>query len=92
MAQSQDSGLRMTIMPIKLDDQSTWPLPGSIWRHRNGNSYRVNHFTNVEQDRQDEYPTMIDYSNVHNRKRYSRKLIDWDRSMKPEMDAASGKS
>ena len=68
-------------MTIKLDDPTTWPEQGSEWRHKNGNIYQVHCFTNIETDRQDEYPTTIVYMNVVNWKMYSRRLIDWDRSM-----------
>lgn len=66
---------------IKLDDHMTWPRVGSVWSHTNGNRYMVHDFTNVETDRQDEYPTTIVYRNMDNGKLYSRRLIDWERSM-----------
>jgi hypothetical protein len=69
------------MQPIDLNDPRTWPIPGSIWRHRNGNFYRVFMFANTEQDRQDEYPTTIVYTNIKNGHQYSRRLDDWDRSM-----------
>jgi len=69
---------------IRLDDPRSWPKHGSIWLHRNGNRYRVYLYTNIESERQDEYPTTIVYQNVANLKLYSRRLVDWSRSMTAE--------
>lgn len=69
---------------IFLEDMKTWPTLQSLWQHRNGNVYRVLMFTNVETDRQREYPTTIVYQNIKSGNRYSRRLIDWDRSMAPK--------
>ena len=66
---------------INLDDPDTWPIPGTVWQHTNGNVYRVYLFTNVQPERQDRYPTTIVYQNVENMEMYSRKLVDWERSM-----------
>lgn len=66
---------------IDLSNEDTWPLAGSLWQHYNGIIYRVTCYTNVETTRQDKYPTTIVYENVKNSKLYSRKLIDWERSM-----------
>lgn len=66
---------------IDLDDHMSWPRIGSIWNHRNGSTYAVDCFTNIETDRQDRYPTTIVYRNTNNGKCYSRPLIDWERSM-----------
>lgn len=68
-------------MKVNLADHMTWPQIGSVWTHRNGNSYCVVDFTNVENERQDEYPTTIIYRNIGNGNKYSRRLDDWDRSM-----------
>jgi hypothetical protein len=68
-------------MTIELENRRTWPEIGSLWRHHNGNRYRVIMITNVESGRQEQYPTTVVYSNVDNGRSYSRKLIDWDRSM-----------
>lgn len=68
-------------MEVSLNDANTWPQVRSIWKHHSGRQYVVVTFANVEQDRQDEYPTTIVYDNIMNGKRYSRKLSDWDRSM-----------
>ena len=73
-------------MPIELEDPVTWPGMGTVWTHRNGNRYRVTMFTNVETDRQEEYPTTIVYRNTKNHRLYSRRLVDWDRSMTPVQD------
>lgn len=66
---------------IELSNHMTWPRVGSVWSHHNGNIYRVLDYTNVESDRQDDYPTTIIYQNTANGKKYSRKLVDWARSM-----------
>lgn len=70
-------------MDIDLKKPSTWPPLGTFWRHHSGRVYVVVDFTNVEQDRQDEYPTTIVYQNVQDHKKYSRRLVDWSRSMTP---------
>lgn len=66
---------------ITLDNHMTWPRVGSVWEHHNGNRYEVLDYTNIETDRQDKYPTTIIYRNVRNLKKYSRPLLDWERSM-----------
>lgn len=66
---------------IDLNNRKTWPKVGSAWEHRNGNIYRVVMYTNRATDRQDEYPTTIVYRNVNNNENYSRRLVDWERSM-----------
>lgn len=66
---------------INLENHMTWPRIGSVWQHHNGNHYSVILFTNVETDKQDTYPTTIVYRNISNLKYYSRKLMDWNRSM-----------
>ena len=67
-------------MKIDLADPSTWPEPGTAWRHHSGRIYVVLDYTNVESDRQDEYPTTIVYANAQSNKKYSRRLVDWKRS------------
>jgi len=67
---------------IDLNNMDTWPEARSLWQHHNGNVYRVICYTNIETTKQDTYPTTIVYENVNNFKLYSRKLIDWERSMK----------
>lgn len=78
----------------RLRNEPTSPLPPfpelrSTWRHKNGNLYRVEALTNVESDRQTEYPTTIVYSNVENGKWYSRAFTRWHSSMTLEQDAWS---
>lgn len=68
---------------IVLEDARTWPEINTLWEHRNGNQYTVLDFTNIESENQSHYPTTIIYRNVQNGKRYSRPLMDWDRSMNP---------
>jgi hypothetical protein len=63
------------------DDLPEFPVIGSVWEHTNGNLYRVEEITNQETARQDQYPTSVSYRNIKNGKPYSRKLIDWHRSM-----------
>ncbi|MEE9923742.1 MAG: hypothetical protein PBV01_10320 [Brucella anthropi] len=58
-----------------------YPTPGSVWQHRNGNSYAVVLISNAESERQEKYPTTVVYRNVENGKVYNRKLSDWHRSM-----------
>jgi len=70
-------------MDIDLTDQMTWPNLETQWRHRNGNVYKVLFYTNIEPGRQTEYPTTVVYENVANGNRYSRRLVDWHRSMTP---------
>jgi len=65
-----------------------FPAIGSLWRHKNGNLYRVTDITNVETARQDEYPTSVIYRNVNNGKAYSRKLVRWHGWMTLVEDAA----
>jgi len=43
--------------------------------------YMVILLTNLEPERQDEYPTTVVYQNILNGNCYSRRLIDWERSM-----------
>lgn len=71
---------------ITVEDRTSWPSIHSIWQHHNGNHYEVILFTNLETDRQDDYPTTIVYRNTRNHKIYSRRLIDWDRSMTKVVD------
>lgn len=54
-----------------------FPINDSVWEHRNGNQYRVLFLTNVETERQDEYPTTVVYMNINNGKLYSRPLSRW---------------
>lgn len=68
-------------MTVKLEDHMTWPRVNSVWSHRNGNVYQVLDYTNVESDRQDDYPTTVVYRNLDDGRKYSRRLVDWDRSM-----------
>lgn len=53
------------------------PERDSVWEHRNGNVYKVICLTNVEHERQDEYPTTVVYYNIDNYKFYSRPLSKW---------------
>lgn len=64
------------------------PMSGTRWRHRNGNMYRVLFWTNEETSNQDRYPTTIVYENEDNRKKYSRKLVDWNSDSFTHVDSA----
>lgn len=68
-----------TMLPFNLPR----PKEGSEWTHKNGNTYQVTGLSNLEHGRQEEYPTTVSYRNVQNNKPYSRKLVDWYRSMTP---------
>ncbi len=66
---------------INIADMQTWPKLNSVWKHRNGNAYRVHLYTNTELPGKEEYPPTIVYQNVSNGRFYSRRLDDWSRSM-----------
>lgn len=62
----------------------TPPAAGSIWRHRNGNLYRVEEIGNAESvvdGRSVRYPPTVWYRNTANNKPYNRRVDDWHRSM-----------
>lgn len=61
--------------------QPELPAIGSLWKHHNGNVYKVVCFTNIESTRPDKYPLTVVYQNVANKKLYSRRFCDWHRSM-----------
>lgn len=54
------------------------PEPGTVWRHRNGNLYRVEFLTNLPDD--PKYPKTVVYRNVNNDTLWSRRYDDWHRS------------
>jgi len=54
-------------------------VPGSVWRHRNGEAYTVRILTN-EDSRNPEYVPTVVYEGVRNGKYWSRPLADWHRS------------
>lgn len=58
-----------------------FPELRSVWQHNNGNHYIVEEISNRETVRQDKYPTTVIYRNVKNGNLYSRRLVDWHRSM-----------
>lgn len=59
----------------------TWPEVYSLWKHKNGNIYIVRGHSNVANERNDEYPQTVEYANFHTGECFSRKLVDWYRSM-----------
>lgn len=65
----------LSVNPLQLPD------PGSVWKHYNGNMYRVLMVFNKNSDRQEKYPATIGYMNIVNGEFYSRKATDWHRSM-----------
>lgn len=57
--------------------------PGQIWRHYNGNEYRVLMLANTEGDdesKQKKYPPTVVYRG-NNGRTWARRLDDWHRSM-----------
>lgn len=62
-----------------------FPLPGGLWRHHNGVVYVVLMMTNVEPERQDDFPTTVVYQSGRTGKRYSVTLETWwQKRMRPE--------
>ena len=57
-------------------------VPGSRWRHRNGNAYTVLMLANEHTDRPEKYPVTVVYQGDNGRV-WSRPLSDWRRSMTP---------
>jgi len=53
---------------------------GDVYRHTNGNEYKVSGLTNMETTRPDEYPVTVTYTNNENGSHWSRSLADWNRS------------
>lgn len=56
------------------------PIAGTIWRHLNGNLYKVLMIANSEL-RNDNYPVTVVYQNVDNGTVWCRRADDWHRSM-----------
>jgi len=54
-----------------------FPMAGSRWRHHSGVLYIVLMMTNVEEARQDEFPTTVVYQSDQTGRRYSLALTDW---------------
>jgi hypothetical protein len=55
--------------------------PYSVWRHTNGGEYVVIGFTNSETTQPEKYPAMVVYASMANKNIWSRRIIDWHRSM-----------
>lgn len=69
---------------VKEDDSlevMNTPEQGSLWKHTNGNIYRVSYVSNVDTTRPEQYPVTVVYGNVNNGSIWSRPLSDWYRSM-----------
>ena len=57
----------------------TYPIiPSTVWRHRNGNEYRILHIANLLDE--ERYPKTIVYQNVNNSTVWARRFDDWHRS------------
>lgn len=56
------------------------PSVGSLWRHYNGNVYRVFAITNAHTERPDTYPITVCYAGENGRQ-WSRPLDRWRASM-----------
>jgi hypothetical protein len=56
------------------------PVQLSLWKHRNGNIYRVLLITNM-QSTKEEYPVTVVYEGYVNREIWSRPLSTWHSSM-----------
>lgn len=54
------------------------PPIGSVWLHRNGNTYRVQALANLPNE--ERYPLTVVYQNVHNGSIWARRADDWSRS------------
>jgi len=54
------------------------PEAGDLWRHRNGNMYRVLMLAN--RPNEERYPTTVVYETVANGNLWTRPLSDWHRS------------
>jgi hypothetical protein len=54
------------------------PTEGSLWKHRNGNLYRVECITNLPDE--ERYPKTVVYRNENNGTLWSRRFDDWHRS------------
>jgi hypothetical protein len=56
------------------------PVVNSLWRHKNGNLYKVAAVTNTSAVKEG-YPITVVYFNVDNDTWWSRPATDWHRSM-----------
>jgi hypothetical protein len=59
----------------------------TVWKHHNGNLYRVLFLTNITEEPEERYPLTVVYENVNNGTRWSRRADDWHRSMTKEPEA-----
>jgi hypothetical protein len=57
------------------------PDEGTIWSHYNNNMYEVMGVANIVSFDTDKYPAMVVYKNIANDTLWTRKYIDWYRSM-----------
>lgn len=62
-----------------LSDDASAVVPGSVWRHYNGEAYTVRILTNLDSEQSNYEPTVV-YEGVRNGKFWSRPLMDWHRS------------
>lgn len=56
------------------------PIPGKVYKHNNGNRYKVVMLTNQQTTRPEQYPVTVVYFNVKNGTTWSRPVSDWERS------------
>lgn len=61
------------------EDDGITPLANTIWRHRNGNKYKVVAITNLPDEPR--YPKTVVYQGFTNQLLWSRPVSDWHRSM-----------
>lgn len=55
--------------------------PNTLWKHTNGNKYKVLVLTNQKSERHEQYPITVVYQNYETKSLWSRPLSDWHRSM-----------
>ena len=53
---------------------------GTLWKHTNGQIYKVVEIANAETQQPDKYPVTVVYANTNNGTVWSRPLSDWHRS------------
>lgn len=63
------------------------PKIGSLWTHKNGRTYKVKQFTNVDCSANQRYPETIVYQEIDSNMLYSRPLQDWHASFEENLDS-----
>ena len=59
------------------------PQIETLWKHRNGQQYRVIAHANKYTENPEKYPVMVIYEGTNNGKVWARAANDWHRSMTP---------